>query len=295
MKAKISEILSQDDFENYASEFEVEDHISRYHKAESADILTLRGLEIDHESLRTKSQNFILQDDKVYHCSSGDSACILLGNGHDELLDQIEWILEKNNEILKIYSEQIDLLEDYVYDRQVPRHFMDMWFDIKKSILKIERYYSRLIPILRNYWKEYSSKLIDSFEGALEQMQFNLSQTNGLISKLETIHHYYSSVKNDKLNKNIYLLTLISGAFLPLNLIVGFFGMNTENLIFKDNPEGTMYVVYVLGGVLLFFTVGFRIIKIFDKLLLRYVLGRYRFYQALSKRLQSMNKTFDID
>ena len=36
-------------------------------------------------------------------------------------------------------------------------------------------------------------------------------------SKLDTLYNYYNSLKNDKINNNIYILTILSGVFLPLN------------------------------------------------------------------------------
>ncbi|MBF7046518.1 magnesium transporter CorA family protein, partial [Campylobacter volucris] len=50
------------------------------------------------------------------------------------------------------------------------------------------------------------------------------------ITRLESIYAYINTVRNEKINKNIYFLSIMSAIFLPLNLIVGFFGMNTKNL-----------------------------------------------------------------
>ena len=49
------------------------------------------------------------------------------------------------------------------------------------------------------------------------------------------------------MNKMIYILTIISAVFLPLNLLVGFFGMNTSGLPFTT-PEvnGTLNVIFLM-------------------------------------------------
>ncbi len=49
--------------------------------------------------------------------------------------------------------------------------------------------------------------------------------------------------ENEKMNRLIFLLTIISAIFLPLNLIVGFFGMNTSGLPFTEGANGTLSVV----------------------------------------------------
>ncbi|OYZ64605.1 MAG: hypothetical protein B7Y17_03670 [Sulfuricurvum sp. 24-42-5] len=43
------------------------------------------------------------------------------------------------------------------------------------------------------------------------------------------------------MNRSIYILTIVSIVFLPLNLVVGFFGMNTGGLPFQDSTMGTTY------------------------------------------------------
>ena len=48
------------------------------------------------------------------------------------------------------------------------------------------------------------------------------------------------------MNRIIYVLTLLSGVFLPLNLIVGFFGMNTTSLPFTKIDGGTYNVILIL-------------------------------------------------
>ena len=94
------------------------------------------------------------------------------------------------------------------------------------------------------------------------------------------------------MNNSLYLLALVSGIFLPLNLIVGFFGMNTNNLFLAQNPEGTKLVFYTI--IILFFTLmlGLPLLKILDQWILRHFLGRYQFYADLSKKLDDISDKF---
>ena len=48
------------------------------------------------------------------------------------------------------------------------------------------------------------------------------------------------------MNRIVYILTLLSGIFLPLNLIVGFFGMNTTSLPFTQTQGSTFNVILLL-------------------------------------------------
>ena len=49
------------------------------------------------------------------------------------------------------------------------------------------------------------------------------------------------------MNRTIYLLTILSGIFLPLNLIVGYFGINTQGLPFAHLPNGS----FIVGSLML--------------------------------------------
>ncbi|EAL7450269.1 magnesium transporter CorA family protein, partial [Campylobacter jejuni] len=74
------------------------------------------------------------------------------------------------------------------------------------------------------------------------------------LTRIDTLYALTSAIKNEKMNKSIYLLSILSSIFLPLNLIVGFFGMNTNNLFFKDSPYGTLYIFSLICCILI---VGF--------------------------------------
>jgi magnesium transporter len=50
----------------------------------------------------------------------------------------------------------------------------------------------------------------------------------------------------------IYILTIISAVFLPLNLLVGFFGMNTSGLPFTSPDQtGTLYAVSMMFSLII--------------------------------------------
>jgi len=71
------------------------------------------------------------------------------------------------------------------------------------------------------------------------------------LARVDTLYTLTSAIKNEKMNKSIYLLSILSSIFLPLNLIVGFFGMNTNNLFLKDNPYGTLYIFFLICCILI--------------------------------------------
>ena len=65
------------------------------------------------------------------------------------------------------------------------------------------------------------------------------------MDKLDNLYDFYRAKVDEKMNRNVYYLTLLSGIFLPLTLLTGFFGMNTGGLPWSDDPNGTWKVVAV--------------------------------------------------
>jgi hypothetical protein len=61
--------------------------------------------------------------------------------------------------------------------------------------------------------------------------------------------------------------------------------MNTQNLFFHDSPHGTQNVVVILSMIVAILIVGVPLIKLMDKYFLRFLLGRYDFYQSIAKRI----------
>ncbi len=53
------------------------------------------------------------------------------------------------------------------------------------------------------------------------------------------------------MNVMIYIFTIISAIFLPLSLMVGFFGMNTGGLSFTAGTNGSLNAVVLMSFLLI--------------------------------------------
>ncbi len=188
-------------------------------------------------------------------------------------------------------------MEDNIFDRKISTGFVDKWFDLKKDVLRIERFFTRQLFMFKDFLKfaeksdDFSSLV---FNNMISDIQFALLTAEGMISRIDSLHNYYMSVKNEKLNKNIYMLTVFSGLFLPLNLIVGFFGMNTEGMLFANDPKGTTFVIYALMSVFIIFLVGFNILKFLDKFLLRWWLSRRSIYKKFLQKIDKLEEKWRV-
>lgn len=255
---------------------------------EKFQLLNLRMISLHESALSFKPETFLIHDREVYYYKRDEKSFLHLKRGYKDLLELLTTKYASNQKFLNAYSAEIEKLEDALFLRSIPSYFMDMWFDLKKDLAKIENFYYLNSVTYKEFFTRSSTHfrdLTDEYKDIDDVIHFQMSNHATLKARLDSLHHYYASIKNDKLNKTLLALTLISGVFLPLNLIVGFFGMNTQGLFFNENADGTQRVVFILIGIVALLIIGVPILKLVDKYFLRFLLGRYDFYQSIAKRI----------
>jgi magnesium transporter len=256
---------------------------------EDFKVLVVRRIIFLDSRMKILPESFLIVDERVYFFNESKDTLQQLKGGFQGLLLKLEKFYNNNQKILANYTSGVEKLEDYLFERSTPSYFMDLWFDLKRDLSKIDNYYYRNGLVYREFFKNCENmfgKLTDEFKDIEEGIQFHRSNLEAMMGRLDGVYSYYDSVKADRLNKTLLSLTVISGIFLPLNLIVGFFGMNTPGLPFLNDPKGTQNVLAILGGVLLVCMVGLQIIHLIDRYLLRYILGRYDFYKNIQTQIE---------
>ena len=292
---ELSKLLPEKELKDYNEVLKESSKSFKYYHSNEFELLSIKALGVSDNKLVDSLTYFLFVGGDIYFKEKEELEYAKLANDYQNLSEELDEIHILNTEIINAYSDQIDSLEDCILERSIPGHFIDQWFDLKKNVSKISRYYERFNLTIQLFLKKNAIKNEAAIASdILDEVNFNMGKTNSLLIKLDTLHHYYESIKDDKMNKSIYYLTLLSGIFLPLNLIVGFFGMNTENLIFKNHPQGTTYVLYILVGSAIIMALAFRSLKLIDEIFLKRLLGRYNFYKKLSSRIDDVEKSFDV-
>ncbi len=282
----------------YLDDLKSPDHYSMFINEQNYQILIVRGLSIGEESLEFLSKGLVLNaSHEVYIYNQEDENLTKVDDGLAEISNLLRPIYEKNEKIVQEYITEIDQLEDSLFERKASRIFMDIWFDLKKDLSKIERHFFRNQSVLREFYRTNLNNpdfREGEFKDIMEQVRVNEHNAHTQLLRLEALYNYYVSIKNDKLNNNIYTMTLLSAVFLPLNLIVGFFGMNTENLFFKDNPQGTKFVLAIIVGSLMFSIFGLPLIRFIDSYILKFFLGRYDIYKKFTSKIDKIESSFKL-
>ena len=212
------------------------------------------GEEFDYIVLNSgaNSQKFLFKDGQIFK-EDLSSPC-----DKNEFLEAVKKLLDNFlNKILEHESKLENYEQIYTGSAKVAnlakRHHV-FRYEIRKFESRISRIYEAL-QICAAEQNELKKELKNSVHkcGVLKSMIEEYSL------RVEDIYSFIQSDKNDKINKNIYLLTLLSVLFLPLNFITGFFGMNTNGMFLSSFKDGTA-IVFAFTAMLcvLFFVLFYR-------------------------------------
>lgn len=250
---------------------------------EKYTILILQTISIKHNQLNQKSRKFLFLHDDIYEFEKSENSFKTINN-FDTIYLIIEQILENYNDIIEGYTLTVQKKEDELYKRDISASFLNDWLDLKRDLSKIHRILLRL---------EYSfSKLIKhdvKFQHLSTLLELTLASKRDCehnLNNLDTLYSYFYSLKNEKMNNQIFILTIVSAIFLPINLIVGFFGMNTQNLFFDKDPNGTWYIVYIMIGIVIFIILFIPTIRFFNRIIHTKLYGKLRFYKNLKNIIE---------
>lgn len=224
-------------------------HPSVVFRHENYDLFILRIPELDSEkNISFVSKPFVITEDKYYFYDSIKEEFIDLGDmqGFYKYLDKsIDGIVK----ITTDYLDTMESIEDIFYNGKSIKNFNQQWFEYKNTIVRINRVLFKAAEVMRSLitlYKHEDDYLERNFEDLQEHMQRAHRNSGFLLEKLDALYNFNLTQTNEQMNRIVYILTLLSGIFLPLNLIVGFFGMNTTSLPFTQTSGGTFNVIFVL-------------------------------------------------
>ena len=232
------------------------EHPSDFIKHSNTLILRLPFLK--NSDITIKSIAFIVDDDKIYEYDREKQNFILIGTFTD-FHKKLDLIIDNLLDSVKKLFLKIDKLEESMYESKYS-DIMHNWLQYKKSFSLIRRlifHASVAFDLFLLNYKSNENLDIYAYEDIKEHIERIKNLAISAEDKLDSLHDFYKMQVDEKMNKNVYYLTIISGIFLPLTLITGFFGMNSGGLPWTNNPNGTLYVTILSLIVEVLFFVGF--------------------------------------
>ena len=221
-----------------------EDHPSDFIKDNDYTALILRLPFMENEEEKLQSFAFVSKGNTVYEYDREKKTLISLGT-FDDLYERLDKLIDRLLEDIKTLHLKIDDLEDLIYQSS-SEDIMVKWLSFKQSASLIRRMIFNVTIAFELFLKYYAHK--ENFDiHAFEDIEEHIERVKNLAlsaeDRLDHLHDFYKTRVDEKMNKNMYYLTVMSGIFMPLTLITGFFGINTGGLPWTEVHNGTLNVV----------------------------------------------------
>ena len=240
-------------------DIETTDHPSEFELGDDYAVLILRLPELSEEGLRIESYAFVVREGKCYRFDRSMRRLEITGSLealHDFLDDKTDRLLQD----IKRYHYEIDALEESLYGGAFSRDFMARWLAYKKDVSLIHRLMFHAVLAFELFIRHHKKRedFVElAYADLLEHMGRIRDLARAAIEKLDNLYDFYRAKVDERMNRNMYLLTIISAIFLPLTLVTGFFGMNTGGMPYTDDPDGTVKVVVLSLVLELLFLIPF--------------------------------------
>jgi len=216
------------------------------------DLLIIR-LPVLGKKLKVESTGFILTENGSYLYNRSSGVFEALQGRFEGPYRIIDPLIDALLTSFTQRQDRIADMEDLLYIGRTGSDFMARWLGYKRDILRIERVLLRAAATFQNAIEHYEPQQafpVDNYVDLHEHTDRMVRAASLQLSKLDYIYNFFNARTNEKMNRLIYLLTVISAIFLPLNLMVGFFGMNTSGLPFTKGDTGTFSVALLMSALL---------------------------------------------
>jgi len=237
------------------------DHPSDFEATKEYALLILRLPYIKNENVEVVSYVFLIKSDEIFIFDRKKEEFETLGSFDDlyQFLDiRVDKILAKLNK----FHMEIAKMEDSLYENKISKDFSNRWLKLKKDLVLIERLMAHSMIAYERFMKYFKLNENFAFLDLEEHINRSFRFAKSAIEKLDYLYEFYRAKQDEKMNRIMFILTIISGIFLPLSLVTGFFGMNTGGLPLVNDPYGTLKATLI--GIVLeipFIIILWRLIK----------------------------------
>lgn len=179
----------------------------------------------------------------------------------------LEYIISQDVFFMQQYEEKMAVMEEQLMGGEIKD--FDHWvLHIRKEILKMTTYYQQLVDLCETMEENYNELFTDEdcrlFSLLKDRISRLYDHTLMLKEYSSQLRELYQSRIDIRQNKIMQFLTVVTTIFMPLTLIVGWYGMNFVNM-----PElkfhNAYYVIIAVSIVLIIVEIiYFKIKKWFD-------------------------------
>lgn len=241
------------------------EHLPKYEFTDDGHFLMLRGYDsgagldaISVQELTRKLALFITPGrmiaihrvalpflDKISEkCLKTDFPLTLQGLVHMVVLATIRSYEEPLDKLQDLYDD----FEEQILDKQQEKLSTTRMYVFRRRIFVLKRMIKQTEDALyqfREFWDEYPGMLQDLKENC-NQLYFRLDEIS---DNFEHLFELYISLRDQRANEVMRILTVFSTILLPLNFIASFYGMNFEYLPGLHNEYAVIFLTVLMGGI----------------------------------------------
>ena len=183
------------------------------------------------------------------------------------IYDFLEEIIGNDINVLEVYDKKLDSMEDRILDKGDDDDIMEELVEIRSDIMDLRTHYEQLIDLGQELEENengfFSSKNLRYFRMFTERvirLRDIVASLREHTMQVRDLHHSQLEVKQ---NKVMTILTVVSTIFMPLTLIVGWYGMNFKYMPELDVPIDYPIVIAVCVIIVVVIIIFFKKKKFF--------------------------------
>ncbi len=171
------------------------------------------------------------------------------------IYDFIEGIVIDDLKLFEHYDKVLDDMEDAIVKGDA-KSVMERLVDLRGEVLEIHNHYEQLLDLCQelcenenNFFKAENLRYFDMTFGRIERLNHLTESLRERVMQVRDLHQTQLDVRQNKIST---VLTIVATVFMPLTLIVGWYGMN-----FKYMPELESPLAYpIVIGISLLIVIG---------------------------------------
>ncbi|MDO4454344.1 MAG: CorA family divalent cation transporter [Eubacteriales bacterium] len=166
----------------------------------------------------------------------------------------IEYLIKEDVIYLQNFEERLSKMEEHLIHKEMKRFDVQI-LNIRKELLILDSYYQQMIDLCgileenrNNLMTEQECRVFGIQAARVERLH---DSTHVLKEYSLQLRELYQSRMDERQNKVMQMLTVVTTIFMPLTLIAGWYGMNFTNMPELSSKYGYPIVIAVSVGMIL--------------------------------------------
>ena len=202
---------------------------------------------------------YLDKDDLFIFCEDERSykkAVSLMPSGESN--DRAAWmffrkLIKNDMSVMEMYEDRITDHEDQALSDRANRKFLDVIVAYRNRLMNFKHYYEQLAAIFENVMDSDNGLISDN---AMHHFDVLLSRSNKLLNYVVNMRDYVTQMREAyqaqidiEQNDIMRVFTVITGVFFPLSILVGWYGMNFNNM--PEYGWRLGYPVFIIVSVII--------------------------------------------